>query len=390
MAAGPGDVGRFVRVLRSVKTMHDQREWLKYLRREAVVRALNPQGNIVTEEIGEAADQICDILEQTEIPFEVATGIPSRVSRWTREKVTRGIRFPEYSGPHGQTFFERLARWVVQATESDRFVEALDRVSYLPGEEEQRRRLFAFAVAQEVRGLLSESRRPEGQNMVRYRMAASIFNGAPDRDIQSVHTKWRLFLQSLMAGVVAGLSAEFLFSSSWEDALGFGTTVAVGNAVREAMQGGVAYLSPDIHAFRRQITGWLKRLPDRIIRRVEWSDAELGETVMESEEPLRGILDALDRGKAFIGEGAEDAPDLVELDSLIRRAGEVQDLDARAFLIDAQTALLYETTDIPTAFTRLLLFLEGEGRGHGARRLPSPRPPFDPGRHTTTDNDLII
>ncbi|RST15174.1 hypothetical protein [Streptomyces sp. WAC05374] len=385
-------MGRVIRLIRSLKSAHDRREWLLYLRREAVVRALNPRGGIVTEEIGEAADQICEVLDRTDIPFETRDGLVNRTSRWTREKVTRGIRFPEYTGPQGATFLERLGRWVFEAARSAEVEQALDRAGFPAGEGDQRRRLFAVAVVQEVRGLLSESRRPEAQNMIRFRMATSVFNGTPEREIQAHHARWRVLLHSLMAGIAAGLSAEFLFNNTLEDALGFGTTVAVVNAVREAAQTGVARLSPDVLAFRRQITAWLRRLPDRMLRRMEGPGAEPAGDVSETADPLWSVLHALDVGTATIGRAAEETPELAELAGLIRRAGEMPDLDARAHLLDVETALQYETADLPTAVTRLVLFLaqDGDGGGRGARGIPAPRPSLDPAPRTAPDGDLLL
>ncbi|GAA2433234.1 hypothetical protein [Streptomyces lavendulocolor] len=388
--AGPGDVGRVIRVVRSVKTVHDQREWLAYLRREAVVRALNSRGGIVTEEIGEAADQICEVLDRTDIPFEPADGMLNRATRWTREKVTRGVRFPEYTGPQGETFLERLGRWIHRAAGQEAVEEALNRASFPAGE--HRRRLFAVAVVQEVRGLLSESRRPEGQNRVRFRMANSIFNGTSDGEIRAHHAKWRLFVQSVVAGVVAGLSADFVFDIPWQDALGFGTTVAFGNAVRDAAQSGLARLGPDVAAFRGEVVAWLRRLPERIVRRVEWSEPALKEGVMASETPLLGLLDALDRGGATIGEAERDDPDLADLEDLIRAAGEIDDRQARAHLIRARRALRYDPAAIPAEFTGLILFLEDEGEagGHAVRAIPPPRPPLDPGRQPSSDDNAVL
>lgn len=380
MGAGPGDVSRLYRLMHAAKILHDEREWLKYLRREAVVRALNREDRLVSERIGEAADEICEILERTDLPSESANGFTKRVGRWTREKVSRGIRFPRHDGPSHSTFMLRLREWVENAMRANEGQAALDRVGY--PSHVQRAEIFAATVENEVRGLLRESRRPEGQNKARYRMAV-VLDDTPDHEARESHAHWRAWLQALVAGAVAGLSSDLLFTDNWMDSLGVGAAVATGGVAREIVSGRIG-LGPDMLAARRQVIAWLRRLPGRMIRRMEWSDYSRAEAVMASQSPLHGILGSLARGDAFVGTFAPDEPDLVDLDDLIRLAGDVGDLELRALLIDVRTAMKYEPLDLPEALAHLIAPLEDEPR---LARLPHQRPAI-PARQPRADDEL--
>ncbi|MGP3928170.1 hypothetical protein [Streptomyces sp. 8N616] len=366
--AGPGDVGRVYRVLHAGKIIHDQRSWLKYLRREAVVRALNREGGIVTERIGEAADQICEALQRTDLFFEPADGVPNRVGTWTREKITRGIRFPDYSGPARATFFERLFQWVAAAAQTERGTAALDYVAY--PQVEERAKVFAVAVANEVRGLLAESRRPPGQDRARYRMARDLFDGTPDREVRRRHEVLRAWIQAFVAGVVAGVSSELLFTDSWIDSLGVGATVFGGSVVRDLAQGRL-FLPPDMLAVRRHVKSWLAMLPRRLSRSLEWSGRDRSEEVLQADAPLTEMLDCIGHGQAHLPPAEAGDPNVEDIDDLIRLAGEVEDRELRGLLVDVRRALKVATNEVPEAFTSLILFLEQEPK---LSRLPTARP----------------
>ncbi|MEV6394251.1 hypothetical protein AB0M39_05615 [Streptomyces sp. NPDC051907] len=343
--------------MHAAKIIHDEREWLKYLRRESVVRVLNRENQLVSEKIGEAADEICEILERTDLPTESASGFTKRVGRWTREKVSRGIRFPRHDGPSHSTFMERLYEWVAHAMHTNEAQAALDRVGY--PDPVQRAEIFAVAVANEVRGLLRESRRPEGQNNARYRMAGVVLGEIPDREVRERHAHWRAWLQALVAGTVAGLTSDLLFTDNWLDSLGVGAAVATGGVAREIVAGRLV-LGPDMLAARRQVMAWLRRLPGRLSRRIEWSDISRAEAVMASSSPLHGILGSLTHGDAVIGAFQADEPDLVDLDDLIRLAGDVGDSELRALLIDVRTAMKYEPHTLAEVMDALIIHLDGE------------------------------
>jgi hypothetical protein len=360
-----------------VKIMHEEREWLKYLRHEAVVRALNPdpgrRAELVTERLAEAADRICDVLESTEIPHESTAGIMRRAGKWTREKVSSGIRFPRSRGPASATFFENLYEWVAAAAKTEECKAALDRVSYPAAP--RRAETFAVAVANEVRGLLSEARRPDGQNAARYRMAMSVLAGVPDREVRESHARWRSILQALVAGAVAGLSSDFLFTDNWIDALGVGAAVATGAATREIIAG-VVSLNVDMLAARRYVLAWLNGLPRTLSRRMEWRSDEHPQNILDMPSPVRAIAHVLMRGEGIIAPFGRNEPVIEDLDDMVRLAGEVMDLELRGLLIDLRRAMSQDVESLPAELTRILMALEGQEQLPGR---PPPRPELSPG-----------
>lgn len=103
--------GRTIRAGVTGKRILDQRAWLRFLRREAIVQALKADEGRVTPTISEAADEMCELLDTIPVPGELQRGIVRKTGRLLKEKFTRGVRYPDYEGTRAATLYERLAQW---------------------------------------------------------------------------------------------------------------------------------------------------------------------------------------------------------------------------------------------------------------------------------------
>ncbi|MCI3276239.1 hypothetical protein [Streptomyces cylindrosporus] len=374
------EVGKIYRTFHAVRIILNQRGWLEYLRREAVTRAL--RSGIADEPLAnahviEGARKFCDVLDQTSIEIESLNEISNKATRWGREKVTRGVRFPDYSGKSEETFFTRLQEWVESAARSDEGQFALDHAGY--PRVERRANIFAVAVATEILGLLGEPHGNPGWNQARWEMTRALLPSTPDLEIRKKHANWRLWTRAVVAGLVTGITSDIVFNLSITEALSVGFTVLSGTAVAEFTQN-KTLLTADVLAVRRQVGKWLGSLPRRIIRFMHWRDDQSwrAEEVMLSANPFRELMASMARGYAQFPYLDEDVGGILsDVEHLIRQAGSVNDIELRGCLIEVQTALKYDEDEIPVAFVRLVSLIEDQvdvGRTPAIRQIPNRDP----------------
>ncbi|MGK5730430.1 hypothetical protein [Streptomyces sp. URMC 124] len=291
VVVGPGDASRTLRSILFLRRMVDQRLWLHYLRHTAIVRALMPDGEtLASARVMEAADQLCDVLDGTPLPVGDRRGAVQRSVRWSREKLTRGLRFPEYTGGARETFTARFIGWVCQAASSEAGRRALDHAGYFIGSDGRETR-FAIAVRHEVDGLLAEPRRPEGQNRVRRAMADELQRGTSEQEVRDRHEALRFWIRTITAGVLAAVSTELIWIDNWTNSMTVGALAVGGQVVAEYTQQHV-YRTPALMAVRRQVKYWLDTL-DRVARQAAWTaDPKRKELLGEANENGRRELEA--------------------------------------------------------------------------------------------------
>lgn len=362
----PGDVSKAYKAGKLGRQILDRRGWLRYLRYEAVVRAMSGGGSIVSERIAEAAEDFCELLDRTPLP-RAGDGLTARLKQASQRFVTRGVTYPEYEGAAATTFYERLAAWVSRSAESERGREILRSIGF-QSDGQDPAALFGISVANETQGILIEARRPAGQNFVRYKMAAEIHRAVPDAHLRRRHEHVRLWVRALVAGVASGVAAELVFVDDWLTALGLGVTVAAGTAIAE-YAGPRQLLAADMLSARRQVAKWLSILA-RMLALDLITTAAADDIQLRGQDGLDRILHQIAAGEAYISPLDPDSQMLMDLRWLMENATLVKDTELRAHLMDLEAALRLDPADLPNALRRLEgLVQEGPD---SAQRLTKP------------------
>lgn len=370
---GPGDVLKVYKAGRFGRQTLDRRGWLRYLRREAVVRALNNSDAIVSDSVGELADEFCELLDREPLP-RARRGPLQRAKSFGR-RITHGVVYPEFEGASSTTFYERLTEWVRRAASTPDGGYVLRAAGFSAGERSAE--VFAGSVANETQALLIESRRPPGQNHIRYKMANEIHRSLPDQHIRKRHEHVRLWIRAFVAGIGSATAAELLFiDDDWLKTIGLGATILAGTAIAEYAGPG-HQVGPDMFAARRQAAAWLRVLARRLAEILVLRETVKDLSAYSDEEGLEKILRELSTGAAYVHPVQPGDRILADVESLLETAGRVGDGELRSYLIDVETALKFEPERLPDALRRLDGFVQ-EGPG-SAQRLTRPpelqRPP---------------
>src|SRR6266545_2305272 len=133
-------VGRGTRgaVQTGIRVMHivNHRTWLRYLRHEALLRAVNIEGVPADQRLQEVVDILEEVLDETEVPFEPTGGIFGKIKRRLQETISRGIRYPAHEGAARQTFSERLYEWAKKSADTEKGRDVVGRLHFLDRFEE--------------------------------------------------------------------------------------------------------------------------------------------------------------------------------------------------------------------------------------------------------------
>ncbi|MEQ4720223.1 hypothetical protein [Nonomuraea sp. B19D2] len=347
-------VGKSVRWYQIGKKVIERRNWLKYLRWQAVSRALSEDDTILSEKVGQAATAFCDALDVTEIPIDQdRSGMFRRMGRWVREKITWGVRFPDYRGRLSLTFDDRLKAWIKDAAESPMGRKALDFAQYHVGEEE-RGALFAEAVLNEAHGVLIEAREGESPGAARWEMAAEIHRYVPDSEIRRRHQRWRSSARAISAGGTAAVTTQ-VFTDDLTKSITLGVALSALAAIVELTISSRTLSGPQI-AVREQVRAWLEEaLVARLWGNLRWV-GELGKQIEETGRPLPigDLIMAMARNLVTIKPLDDDAKVFRDVDRLREHALSVSDPELLAFLVRLETALRHKPDTLPHAFRALI------------------------------------
>ncbi|WP_157518219.1 hypothetical protein [Herbidospora mongoliensis] len=346
--------GASVRWYQFGKKTLEKRRWLKHLRWQAVSRALSEDDTIVSEKVGQAATAFCDALDITELPIDQdRSGLLRRTGRWVREKITWGIRFPDYRSRLSLTFDDRLRAWIKEAAESAPGRKALDFAHYHLDEEDRAKR-FADAVLNEAHGVLIEAREGEAPGAARWEMAAEIHRYVPDSEIRRRHQRWRSSARALSAGGTAAVTTQ-VFTEDFSKSITLGVALTALAAIVELTISSRTLTGPQI-AVREQVRAWLEEaLVARLWANLRW----MGDWGKQAEEtgrplPISDFIMAMARNLVTIEPLDEDAKVFRDIDRLREHALSVSDPELHAFLIHLETALRHKPDTLPHAFRALI------------------------------------
>ncbi|TXK35402.1 hypothetical protein [Nonomuraea sp. C10] len=347
-------VGKSVRWYQIGKKTIERRNWLKYLRWQAVSRALSEDDTILSERVGQAATAFCDALDITEFPIDQdRSGVFRRMSRWAREKVTWGVRFPDYRGRLSLTFDDRLKAWIGDAAESPMGQRALDFAQYHV-KEEGRSALFAEAVLNEAHGVLIEAREGESPGAARWEMAAEIHRYVPDSEIRRRHQRWRSSARAISAGGTAAVTTQ-VFTDDLSSSLTLGVALTALAAIVELTISTRTLTGQQI-AVREQVRAWLEEaLVARLWANLQWAGG-LARQVEATGRPLPvgDLIMAMARNLVTIKPLDDDAKVFRDVDRLREHALSVSDPELLAFLVRLETALRHKPDTLPHAFRALI------------------------------------
>ncbi|SDI68075.1 hypothetical protein [Nonomuraea jiangxiensis] len=347
-------VGKSVRWYQIGKKVIERRNWLKHLRWQAVSRALSEDDTILSEKVGQAATAFCDALDITEFPIDQdRSGMFRRMGRWVREKITWGVRFPDYRGRLSLTFDDRLKAWIEDAAESPMGRKALDFAQYHVNEE-GRSALFAEAVLNEAHGVLIEAREGESPGAARWEMAAEIHRYVPDSEIRRRHQRWRSSARALSAGGTAAVTTQ-VFTDDLTKSITLGVALTALAAIVE-LTISTRTLSGQQIAVREQVRAWLEEaLVARLWGNLQWM-GDLGKQIEETGRPLPigDLIMAMARGLVTIRPLDDDAKVFRDVDRLREHALSVSDPELLAFLVRLETALRHKPDTLPHAFRALI------------------------------------
>ncbi|MED7928183.1 hypothetical protein SMD20_28270 [Nonomuraea sp. LP-02] len=347
-------VGKSVRWYQIGRRVAERRKWLKYLRWQAISRALSENDTILSEKVGQAATAFCDALDITEFPIDQdRSSALRRLGRWAREKITWGIRFPDYRGRLSLTFDDRLKTWVKEAAESPMGRKALDFAEYHVNKE-GRSALFAEAVLNEAHGVLIEAREGESPGAARWEMAAEIHRYVPDSEIRRRHQRWRSTARAISAGGTAAVTTQ-VFTDDLTKSVTLGVALTALTAIVELTISTRTLSGPQI-AVREQVRAWLEEaLVARLWGNLRWV-GELGKQIEETGRPLPvgDLIMAMARNLVTIEPFDDDAKVFRDVDRLREHALSVSDPELLAFLFRLETALRHKPNTLPHAFRALI------------------------------------
>ena len=335
-----------------------RRAWLKCVRLYAVAYALASSPERVTDQIMESARMFCELLDETPVPEPVG-GITGRAVRLFREKISHGIRYPEYRGRARVTFWQRLYVWVRRAADSPKGAEALD----LAGSQRSphRSHTFAMRVMGHTLGLLLTPVASTGQDSFRYEMSDEVNHGLTDDQRRERYRVFHIIIRAVVAGVTTVAVSDLGLGKEFVDSLGLGVLLAAATGVTDATIGGLGGLTPSMLAARRQARDWLMTLSALLTQYVTWTN----ESVRANQggagvERLVYLLSALSARDAELkGLQPNDEILLRGLQQVLGTAERAQDHQLQGTLIDLQTAILYRPNIVPDAINRLLSLVQG-------------------------------
>ncbi|WP_049557870.1 hypothetical protein [Nonomuraea sp. SBT364] len=336
------------------KRVLERRKWLRHLRWQAVSRALGEDDAILSEKAGQAATAFCDALDATELPIDQdRSGALRRMGRWVREKITWGVRFPDYRGRLSLTFDDRLKAWIKDTSESPIGRKALDFAQYHVNEED-RSTLFAEAVLNEAHGVLIEAREGETPGAARWEMAAEIHRYVPDSEIRRRHQRWKSSARAISAGGTAAVTTQ-VFTEDLAKSITLGVALTALTAIVELTISSRTLSGPQI-AVREQVRAWLEEaLVARLWGNLRWV-GEWGKQIEEAGRPLPvgDLIMAMARNLVTIQPLQDDAKVFRDVDRLREHALSVSDPELLAFLVRLETALRHKPDTLPYAFRALI------------------------------------
>lgn len=349
----PGNLGKSVRWYQIGKKTLDRRSWLKYLRWQAVARALKGDQGLISEKVGQAATAFCDVLERTDLPIDQDGSGVRRLSKWTREKITWGIRFPDYRGRLSETFDDRVRVWVKEAAASAAGRRGLEFAGY-DIEEEGAEKKFAESVLAEIHALLIEAREGEAPGAVRWEMAAEINRHIPDSEVRLRHDRMRKAARAVSAGGSAAITTQ-VFTDDWTKAFTLGVVLTALTAIVE-LTISAKLLSVAQIAGREQVRAWLEEvLVARLWPNLRWADG-IGERIELSGRTVSigDLIIALAKGMVHIDPLNDDSKVFVDLNRLMDHSMNSGDHELMSFLIRLETALRFKPNSLPHAFRALI------------------------------------
>ncbi|MEU5975237.1 hypothetical protein [Streptomyces sp. NPDC047315] len=340
----------------------------------AALRFEDDTGQLTAPRVNEAARRLCEILDVTAVPMELQDGLLNKWTRWWREKITQGIRYPRHEGPARHTFYDRLYEWAEAAARSGEGDAALTYAGFPSGD--QRARLFAVRVVAETSGLLLSHGLPDSLNRLRENMAAEVHLDRTWAQQAAAHRRMTVMARSAGAGLASTLLFDVGFGQDLPGSLTMGGLAVASTAFAEYTSGGFGATTQPMKAARRQVRTWLSTISLWLIQYVTWPDGDSDAAADRARRELRGIVDivnVLRSGEAVLEPRGDTALIKEHLGSLIDTANRVGDRALETALMNLQTAVLYDPGRVVDPLTELMMLVGGESDA------PTPRPGVRPG-----------
>ncbi|MFE3110626.1 MULTISPECIES: hypothetical protein [Kitasatospora] len=304
----------------------------------------------------EAAVILCEIMAETPL-LEARGGIFSRLGRWCREKITWGVRYPDYRGPGRSTFWRRLYEWARIAADSPRGRQALSLAEFRGGDWPAD--AFAMRFVAATSATLLDAGIPEELNKLRDEMVNEIHRGESDEAMRKRHRAWQVTVRSAAAGAASGAVSYFAFHNNVQDVLALGVVGFGATAVADLAHGGFAGISEEMLAARRQVRDWLGTLSAWLAGYVVWAEGALRRREYSGVDELVYVLTALASKDATIEPTPPDETILRHVTHLLETADRVGDSDLKAALLNIEGALRFRRDNLPDAIANIISLVQG-------------------------------